>query len=933
MPEQKQKREELIDSTSLRHELTATYKKHGKNESKLRTVVLERLKEVMQEGRERVKARFFENGKGRECAENLSYLQDELIRVLYDFTNTHVYRAKNPSSAERLCVVAVGGYGRGTLAPESDIDLLFLRPYKETAWSESFIEYLLYMLWDMGFKVGHATRSTQECIRLAKTDITIRTALLEARYLWGDQPLFDELQKDFDEKLVSQTASEFIEEKLEERDIRHSRSGETRYLVEPNIKDGKGGQRDLQTLFWIGKYVYRVQTEKELVKAGVFNRSEYLKFMKCDHFLWSARCHLHYLTGRGEERLTFDVQPEIANLLEYQERAGLSSVERFMKHYFLIAKDIGDLTRIFCAALEASQVKKPRTMRSFINKLGIGGGPQKLLEGFKIDGERLNIEHDNVFKDDPVNLLRFFYLADKHDILMHPRALQWVTRSLRLVDKSLRENKEANRLFLEILCSKNDPESMLRKMNEAGLLGKFMLDFGRIVSLMQFNMYHHYTVDEHLLRAVGILSKIDKGELEEEHPLAHGLIKKIKNRRALFVAVLLHDVAKGRKEDHSIAGERVAKKLCPRLGLSAAETETVAWLVREHLVMSDFAQMRDLNDYKTILDFSEIIQSPERLKLLLILTVCDIKAVGPGVWNGWKGQLLRTLYFEAEPVLSGGHTAVSRSVRVKKAHEKFLEGWETDWNEVQKQGYVERHSPAYWTSVSLDRQIEHANLIKECTEKGEGLASSFSTDRFQSITVITIYTLDHPRLLAVLTGACAAAGANIVDAQIFTTKDGMALDTIFIQREFTEGEDEARRAERVTQMIEDTLKGEIHLPEAVKDRAKTPARIKAFKVEPEVIIDNDSSNTFTLIEVNGRDRPGLLYDLTDALSRLNLNISSAHIATFGERAVDVFYVKDMLGLKVVHEGRQEKITTELLAALGDKRTRAKEDAEEVVVQS
>lgn len=352
----------LIDSDALRAQLSElTMDQDGDGSSmKVRGQVLSTLKEVVKTSRDKTREMLNEDGGGLLCATRLSQVQDELIRVIYDFAVKHVYRIKNRSTAERMSVAAVGGYGRGTLAPGSDIDLLFVLPYKQTPWGEQVVEYILYMLWDLGFKVGHATRNIDECIRLSKSDMTIRTAILEARYIWGDEPLFAELVKRFDAEVVEGTSSEFIAAKLLERDERHQRQGMSRYLVEPNIKEGKGGLRDLHTLFWIAKYHYRVKRHSELVKKGVLSRSEYTRFKKCDDFLWAVRCHLHFLTGRPEERLSFEVQREIAIRLSYTQHPGMKDVERFMKHYFLVVKDVGDLTRIICAGLEEEHVKADR---------------------------------------------------------------------------------------------------------------------------------------------------------------------------------------------------------------------------------------------------------------------------------------------------------------------------------------------------------------------------------------------------------------------------------------------------------------------------------------------------------------------------------------------------------------------------------------------
>ncbi len=889
---------------------------HGLDSAKFRIEVLHALKREIAADRAAAETRLRADGRGTACARHLSASQDELIRALFTFASTRVYAAVNPSTSERVSVVAVGGYGRGTLAPGSDIDLLFVLPYKQTAWGESLIEYMLYMLWDLGFKVGHATRSIDECIRLARADGTILTAILEARYICGDRALFDDLEKRFRKQVIVGTAETFIADKLAERDLRHEKSGESRYLVEPNVKDGKGGQRDLHTLFWIAKYLYGASTASKLAATGVFTRAEMNRFLKCADFLWAVRCHLHFMSGRGDDRLSFDKQADLAERLGYTAHAGLRHVERFMRHYFLVAKDVGDLTRIFCAVLEANQVKRAPRMSRLLSRLRRPGRRLKESKDFTIVSGRLNSSNDNIYHKDPVNLLRLFWLASQYDLSIHPDTLKLVRRSLKLIDKDLRADPVANGLFLDMLTDRDDPEAIMRRMSEAGVLPRFIPEFGRIVAMMQFNMYHHYTVDEHLLRAVGVLSRIRQGTFHEEHPLATEIIHTLKSHRVLVVATLLHDIAKGRREDHSVAGEKVAKSLCPRLGLDAAETETVAWLVRHHLLMSETAQMRDLNDFKTILDFAGIVQSPERLKLLLILTVADIRAVGPGVWNGWKGQLLRTLYYEAEPLLTGGHSSIARTQRVEQAQQRFM-AETTGLSRRKARAYVKRHYDPYWLNTDLAHQQAHARLVAGMEAAGNSIATAVKADAFTAITEITVVAPDHPRLLALLTGACAAAGGNISGAQIFTTADGFALDTLLVARAFEHDEDEARRGKRICQLIEQALHGELRVRDAVAKAkaAASSSRIEAFHVEPQVVINNDSSNTFTVIEVAGLDRIGLLFDLTEALYRLNLNIASAHVTTFGERAVDVFYVTDLTGAKVTNANRRKAISRHLFKAL------------------
>ena len=905
-----------VDGLALRRELTAAA--HGaEGRDALRKAAVTILKRVRAEGLHAGETILRAGGSGIAAAAHISRVQDEIIGALYDFTVKHVYYAQLPSTAERIAVVATGGYGRGTLAPGSDIDLLFVLPYKQTAWGESVVEYMLYALWDLGLKVGHATRSIDECIRLARSDMTIRTSVLEARYLWGDAKLAETLKNRFDKEIAGQGGLDFVEAKLAERDQRHKKSGESRYLVEPNIKEGKGGIRDLNTLFWIAKYVYRVENVSELVARGVFREDELALFARAEDFLWTARCHLHYLAGRAEERLSFDVQREMARRMGYGEDADNHAIEAFMRDYFLTAKQVGDLTRILCAVLEEQNRKSApgigRLFAGFARK-------QTPAPGFVIEGGRLNIEDQGVFTRDPVNLLRLFHIADERAVHIHPDAFRAVTQALHLIDDDLRANKEANRLFLDVLSSRRDPETVLRWMNEAGVFGRFVPAFGRIVALMQFNMYHHYTVDEHLIRAVGNLSRIEHGLLKTEHPLAAELMPRIKNRAALYVAMLLHDIAKGTDRDHSEEGEEIAHELGPRLGLDQNETEIVAWLVRNHLIMSDVAQKRDLADPKTIEDFVDIVQTPERLRLLLVLTVSDIRSVGPGVFNGWKGQLLRDLYAAAEERMLGGRIEVSQGARVQRAR-AALEARLADWTPAERERALARHYASYWLTLPYEMHERQARFMREADARGEVLALEARADPFRAVTEISVYTGDHPGLFQRLAGGFAVAGASVVDAKVFTTTDGMALDVFWVQDQDGQAFD-LSRIPRVKETLVKTLKGEILARKQIDGR-RIKSREEAFAVAPQVIFDNQASNLCTLIEIVARDRPNLLHDLTRALFLAQLSIHSAVIATYGEQAVDVFYVKDLFGHKITHQAKIAATEQALLTAMGGDTVRPK----------
>lgn len=896
-------RRAIIDRRSLADALAAL---EGKDATALRNGSTALLKPALEAGRAEIAARLIEHPQaGREAASGQAFLIDQLLRLIFDFTTQRLYPLNNPTSSERLTLTAVGGYGRGEMAPFSDVDIAFLTPYKQTGWAEQVIESILYTLWDLGLKVGHSSRSLDEMVRMAKSDLTIRTALLESRYVWGDQSLYDEASARFDADVVAGTARSFVTEKLAEREARHKRMGDSRYVVEPNLKEGKGGLRDLHTLFWIGKYIHRVQSVADLVDRGLLAKAELRQFQKAENFLWAVRCHLHTLTGRAEERLTFDVQREIAARMHYADRPGRSAVERFMQHYFLIAKQVGDLTGVFLAHLDDSLAPKGRRF----SLAGFRRSTRK-LNGFVLDRGRLALPSDSWFEGDPVRLIEIFALADQHGLEIHPQAMRAANRDAKLIDAKVRNDSRANALFLDVLTSKRDPETVLRWMNEATVFGRFVPDFGRVVAQMQFDMYHHYTVDEHSIRAIGLLARIEKGDLDGDHPLATAIMRQIVSRRVLYVAVLLHDIAKGRGGDHSVLGAEVAMKLCPRFGMTAAETETCAWLVRWHLLMANTAFKRDLSDFKTVLDFAEQVQSPERLRLLLTLTVVDIRAVGPGVWNSWKRQLLSDLFAGAEEVLRLGHKQTGRKERIFAKQEVLAD--RLGWSATAFEKLKKRLPESYWIAEPDDILESNARHIADAGQRSLSIEAKVYPAR--GATLVTVYAADHPGLFYRMAGAIHLAGGSIIDARIHTTKDGMALDNFLVQDPFGQPFDDDRRLKRIEQAIEDALANRHALTEKLAARPLPRTRAEAFEIEPNVLIDNRASNRYTVIEVNARDRPALLNALAYAQFQSRVTIHSAHIATYGERAVDTFYVTDLTGEKITSDARLKALESALLAA-------------------
>jgi [protein-PII] uridylyltransferase len=893
----------IIDGRALRVKLTAAALSHEGDDKAARTEALDILHGALFRGRLIAQERLQQGADGLDTARLLSAVQDEVLHALFDFITTHVFRARNPTEGERMAVFATGGYGRSVLAPSSDIDLLFIRAYKASPHAESVIEYMLYALWDMGLKVGHAFRTPQECVRLAKEDVTIKTSLLDARFLFGDKDLADETRALFNRQAVVGEDAQFIADKLEERDNRHARQGNARYLVEPNVKESKGGLRDLQTLYWIVKHIHPDETEslEDVMKTKIFTQHEYHLFMRAARFLWTVRCHLHYITGRPEERLSFDLQPEIAARMGYQDRGEQLGVERFMKRYFLAAKDVGGLTRILAAKLEAQQKAKPEGWRRFLSR----GGQTKPLEDdrFELVGNRVNFANTDTVPEDPTVLLKLFQIADKSGLDVHPDALTFATRNTKIINAKNRSNPDMVEVFLEILLESDNLGLTLNRLNEASVLGRFLPEFGGIVAQTQFNMYHHYTVDEHTIRAMEYISNMDKGE--DGFALAKQLYGKIENRRALYLAMLLHDTGKG-LGDQQIEGMKTARRACRRLGLDKAETELVAWLVGNHLEMSETAQKRDIADPRTIVTFAEKVMDLEHLRLLYILTVADIRAVGPNVWNTWKGQLLGDLYHNTEAALRGGRTDETTVTAELQARAETNRALVVDQVGTLPNVMLEMDE-AYWTGFDAEALVEHAKRLSS-SEDIIVSATSGNDDR----TSLFISAPDRVGLFARLTQAIGGLGAHTVAAQVFTGPSGRIVDVFILEdgegNPFAKGD--RNRLDRMEKSILDAIdpNGELPAPSLRQSPRKA-----AFIVQPRVSISENASQAYTVIDVSGRDRPGLLSDVSQVLAAAGISIVSAHVGSYGERVFDAFYVKLPSGFD---EDMKSSLRDQLLAALG-----------------
>lgn len=861
-------------------------------------------------GRDEIRRRFEKDHSGRETVREHAFLVDQVLAFLFDEARRE--GVAGPAVVDGIAVVAVGGYGRAELCPHSDIDLLFLTDGSADPQVEAFVQFILYVLWDLGFTVGHAVRSADQCLASAREDWTVATNMLDARFVYGDQRAAAAFRRRLRTDFIERKGRDFLRAKLAERDERHERMGDSRYMVEPNLKEGKGGLRDLQLLGWIAKFLYGTDDFLEedgaggLVGRGLLSRADLTAFRRSLDFLLTVRCALHYEAGRAEDRLTFDLQPALAGRLGYQDRAGANRTERFMKHYFFTTKRVGELMGVFLAG-----VREERAQPSFLRLLRL---PPRRIGAFAVRDGQLSLPDPAALDRDPLLVMRTFQVACEHGLALHPGLRAALHARLRAAD-ALRADPEAGALFLDILASENDCEPALREMSGTGVLNRFVPDFGRVVAQTQHDMYHVYTVDEHTIRAVGILSALDRGEGPDDLAHVARVAAKVQSRRVLYLALFLHDIAKGRGGDHSLLGADVARATGPRLGLDGEDTETAAWLVEHHLYLSRMAFKRDVGDPKTVSDIVEHVQSPERLRLLYVLTACDISAVGPSVWTAWKANLLETAFEAALAVMSGASVGESTQVRIEEAQAAFRRRL-GDWPEKEVDAFVKRTYPTFWVMHDPETLARAARIVRGADAGGRSLAVDWHPLPGARTAEILVYAPDHQGLFARVVSAITLAGAGVADAKILTTRDGMALDVFVIEPQGSARFDDERRLRTLAAAIEKFIVEEPKPDRMLAEiRPRMPSRTDVFQVPPRVLVDNEASRSRTVIEINARDRPGLLLTVSAALLDLGLSVSTARVTTYGEKAVDVFYVQTLSGMKLAGDAQIERVRERLLEVL------------------
>ena len=851
-----------------------------------------------------ISAEFRNNPSSRKAARDRVVLLDGIIHKI------HKSAVADMADLPKISILAVGGYGRKEMFFHSDVDLMFLVEDGAKEQAEPLINLVLHLLWDLKLKIGHSVRYISEAIEESKQDFSTRTNLLEARIVVGTRSISDEFFARFESDIIKDSELEFIEAKLAERAARHKKFGDSRSLLEPNIKEGKGGLRDLQTLMWLMRYCYGARKVADVLALGKISSEELRDFRRARKFLHLVRLHLHDIAGRAEEKLTFDYQRQIAERLGYRtsDDNANQSVERFMKRYFQVTRTTSQLTRTLCFLLEEEWGKQSRNGVKAMWQRG------QLPDGLKIVGNRLHFASLEVMLDQPELMIGIFWYLHRLDIEIHPAAWQMLTRNLNIIDADLRRNDVANEGFMQLLLDSKNPVPTLKRMNESGVLGKFIPDFGLLAGQMQFDLYHSYTVDEHILTAIDYMHKIESGQMADELPLASSVMPEIKQRQVMYLALFCHDIAKGRGGDHHIKGVDIGWKLSERFGFNQQEQLDLAWLIEHHQHMSMVAFKRDLGDAKTVDDFTAKVKSIDMLKILYVMTIADIHAVAPNIWNSWKATLLEMLYRKTDDLLNGS----SEQLELQSI---------TDSLQTELQSLLPQVKPADIASyiedadeISLEAyDAETHSRIFPCwqaVQKGDEFSLRFKTHPELGVTQVTIATADRHGLFAQIAGVLAVGGANITDARICTRKDAIIIDRFSIQDESGNPFEEDRRQQRIKQRLKQVQSGDLDLAIAVQEaEARYQSNVAAFEVDSNISFDNDASESYTLIEVQSIDKRGLLYSVTNALTELGLSISSAHIATYGEKIVDVFYVKDSSGEKL-HPSGHKAIQRKLMKILG-----------------
>ena len=846
---------------------------------------------------------------GTEIVHAFTSAVDDLVAALYCFADVSHSR-RFPKLNQRLAIVARGGYGRGELNPYSDIDLLFLHDYKRGPYAEIVTELMLHALWDAGLTVGQGVRNARETVRLANDDLKEKTAILDARYLAGDRPLWDELENLLTEEVLNKNQQKFFQAKLAESRERHARYGDSLYLLEPQIKEGEGGLRDLHTALWLAKVKYKINSLEELVHKAIITDRELAEVLGARDFLFRVRNSLHFLTRRHFDQFTFELQEKIAPMLGFESSAGQSASAMLMRTYYQHASTI----LRFSEGLIARVVEGVGSGR-----FGRRNAAREIRAGVVIQQGLLALADPDLFQREPLNLITIYIDCMNHGVGLSGATYQRVRDNLGLIDDAMRGDPRTGAALMAILSGKTGVAETLEAMHRAGVLGAIIPEFGNLYARVLHDLYHIYTVDRHSLVAVRELEKLRAGEFKKTHPLLTEVSREVDCMPIVFLALLLHDIGKGHGHDHHERGALLTAEVCVRLGLGADDIDLVVFLVRNHLLMSQVAQKGDIEDESTVADFARQVGSIDRLKALYLLTFADMRAVAPNVYNNWRDMLLSDLYMRSLKLLEHGHREAvepaRRLVLLKAQVRERLRKAKVDGAEIES--FLNEMPDRYFFTTPENDIPLHLELMRALGDRT--LVTRHRHFPELEFTEFLVITRDQPGLFSMIAGALTANNLNILSARITTRSNGIALDAFRVSHQGPSGAialDDDRWV-RVEADLERVIKGERDIADLVASAYHVRSAESKFvrRFETEVTIDTRTSERFTVVDVFTQDRVGLLFAITHTLFRLGYMIHLARISTNADQALDVFYVTDREGNKIEDLPRMRELKEQLVARL------------------
>ncbi len=845
-----------------------------------------------------------DGASGSETVQKITLLMDTLV------TDLTAYALMDVTTPQPYAIIAVGGYGRCEMNPRSDVDLMFYVKNSSSDFAQQLSQRVLYLLWDLGLDVGHSVRNDTQCHSAAAEDLTVCTALLDARFICGDKQLFTQFDQQVLPAIMRNNSRTFIRDKLVEHQQRRKKYGSSVYILEPNIKEGEGGLRDIHTMLWISMVKYKARSLGAMIVKGVLTEPEREEINSSLDYLWRIRNELHYLSSRKNDQLHFEQQEQIATFLGYKDNEDALAVEQFMRDYYAAAARVEHITSMLIA--RATDREKAER--------GFGGYMRRRIidDGFYALRGELFFVDDNLPAEQPEMMMKAFWLMQRHQLKLAIRTKMLIRENLHRINDAMRRNRQVAKTFLEILGYKKGVYDTLFQMHHLLFLNHYIPEFRRIYCQVQHDAYHIYTVDTHTLFAVQEIDKLWQGEYRDKKELLTRLADEVEKPELLILAVLLHDIGKGEGHNHSEKGAAMVPTIARRLRLGKEDSQRLEFLVRHHLQMAHISQRRDLNDPHLIAWCAQLMESSENLKMLYLLTFADIKAVGPDVWSEWKGFLLQELYEKTYMVMEKGNFRTEQySAKIRNRKRKVMEILVDDYDKKVIRECLNNFSTRYLMTYKAVQIARHVQLI--LARNGNPMTMRVEHKPDLCFTEVTISTLDVPGLFCIITGVMAANGVNILGAQIYTQKSGVALDILQVGRDGQIYDDE-RKWKNIEADLNSCLSGETIVADLVGKRGGPSILDKgaqAPQIPPKVSIDNEVSVEYTVIDITAKDKVGLLYQLADCLKRIGLHIGVAKVTTKADMAGDTFYVQDIFGHKVTQADKLEELRATLLDELSE----------------